>query len=61
MSILRFDLNEVNNLNKIDFEYAMCKFIAEVVKVKGGDDYPGRTLYQLCVAIQKFLFSNELK
>ena len=59
--ILHSDLKEVLNLNKVDFEYSMCRFIAEVVKVKNGDDYPGRTLYQLCVAIQKYLFSNGSK
>ena len=33
----------------------MCKFIAEVMKVKDGSDYPGKTLYQICVSIQKHL------
>ena len=45
---------------KSTFEYSMCKLIAEVVKVKDGTDYPGATLYQLCVAIQKYLFSKGL-
>ena len=59
--ILESDLNDVAKLRKSDFEYAMCRFIAEVVKVKDGSDYPGHTLYQMCVSIQKFLFSNGLK
>ena len=59
--ILRSDLNEIGNLCKQDFEYSMCRFIVEVVKIKNGTDYPGCTLYQLCVAIQKFLFSKGLK
>ena len=49
--ILISDLNYCKALRKVDFEYCMCKFIAEVVKVKDGSDYPGRTLYQMCVAI----------
>ena len=32
-----------------------------MVKVKDGSDYLGRTLYQFCIAIQKYLFSNGLK
>ena len=59
--ILHLDLNDCKMLNKVDFEYSMCRFIAEVVKVKDGTDYPGSTLYQMCVAIQKFLFSKGLK
>ena len=39
----------------------MCRFLAEVVKVKDGSEYPGQTLYQLCVAIQKCLFTKGLK
>ena len=59
--ILRADLNDVTKLCVSDFEYSMCKFLAEVVKVKDGQEYPGRTLYQFCVAIQKYLFSKGLK
>ena len=29
--------------------------LAEVTKMKDGSDYPGKTLYQLCVSIQKYL------
>ena len=59
--MLRSDLNDCNNLVKDDFEYSMCKFVAEVVKAKDGSDYPGRTLYQLCVSVQKYLFMNGIK
>ena len=58
--ILRSDLNDLKNINKSDFEYSMCRFIVEVVKIKGEADYPGSTLYQFCVTIQKFLVSNGL-
>ena len=59
--ILRADLNDLLCMTESDFEYSMCKFLAEVVKVKDGTEYPGRTLYQFCVAIQKYLFSKGLK
>ena len=49
------DIDQVECLEKDTFEYAMCKFLAEVTKVKDGSDYPGTTLYQLCVSIQKYL------
>ena len=61
IQILRSDLNDCNSLNKADLEYSLCRFVVEVVKVKDGSDYPGRTLYQLCIAIQKYLFSEGLK
>ena len=52
------DLNDVAHLRIKEFEYSLCKFIAEVVKVKDGKDYPGATLYQLYVGIHKFLISK---
>ena len=58
--ILESDLNDVKSLRKAPFEYSMCKFIAEIVKVKDGSDCPGATLYQMCVSIQKFLFSKGI-
>ena len=33
----------------------MCKFLAEVTKVKDGGEYPGNTLYHMCVLIQKHI------
>ena len=59
--IVRSDLNDVMNLSKSDLAYSVCKFLAEVVKVKDGSEYPGHTLYQFCVAIQKYLFHKGLK
>ena len=59
--IFNSDLNNVANLDKTAFEFSMCKFLAEVVKVKDGSEYLGCTLYQFCVAIQKYLFSKRLK
>ena len=45
----------VCKLDKINLEFALSKFIAEVTKVKDGSDYLGRTLYQMIVSIQKHL------
>ena len=42
-------------------EYALCRFIPEVRKLKSGDDYLGKTLYEMVVAIQKFVNMNGKK
>ena len=39
----------------------MCRFIPEVTKTKGDGPYPGKTLYQMVVAIEKFLQLNKFK
>ena len=49
-----------HKLDKSNLEFALCKFIAEVTKVKDGSDYPGKTLYQMCVSIQKHLNHNGI-
>ena len=38
----------------------MCRFIPEVMKQKGSGPYPGKTLYQLVVTIQKYLNINKI-
>ena len=53
--IYESDIYRVDCLERDSFEFAMCKFIAEVTKVKDGSEYPGKTLYHLCVSIQKYL------
>ena len=55
------DLDRVELIEKDTFEYAMCIFLAEVTKVKDGSEYPGKTLYQLVVSIQKHLNINGKK
>ena len=57
--ILESDLSDVKLLCKDKFENALCIFIAEVKKVNGSD-YPGKTLYQLAVSIQRFLVEGGL-
>ena len=52
--IYESDINRVDKLEKRNFEFAMCKFLAEIKK-QDGSEYPGKTMYQLCVAIQKHI------
>ena len=54
------DLNKLEQLEKSNFEYAMVRFIPEVTKSKGEGLYPGKTLYQMCVSIQKYLNINKI-
>ena len=54
------DLNDTQNLNKQNFEYALCRFICEVKKVREEGDYPGRTLYQMVCSLQNYLRKNEI-
>ena len=55
------DLKELPNLTKDNLQYALCRFIPEVTRKRGEGPYPGATLYQMVVAIQKYLFVNKLK
>ena len=59
--IFESNIKVCETLQKPQFEYSMSKFIAEVVKVKDGSDYPGATLYQMCIAIQKHLNINGVQ
>ena len=47
-------------LSKEALCYSLCRFILEVTKVKEGSDYPGKTLYEIIVSIQKFLNQGDL-
>ena len=53
------NLENLNSVTKQNLENALCIFIAEVRKISG-DDYPGKTLYQLTVSIQKYLNEHGL-
>ena len=54
------NLKKLEELIKENLEHALCRFIPEVTKVKGDGPYPGKTLYQMIVAIQKYLNINKL-
>ena len=53
-------LNDLANLKADNLCQALCRFVPEVTKKKGGGPYPGRTLYQLVGAIQKYLNVNKI-
>ena len=52
--IFNANLDDVGKLTKENLEHSLCIFIADVCKLNG-DNYPGLTLYQLTVSIQRFL------
>ena len=54
-SIYTADLNKLESLTKGDLQHALCRFVPEVTKSQGDGPYPVCTLYQLVVAIQKYL------
>ena len=54
VDIFNANLDDLKSLTMENFESSLCVFIAEVNKVNG-EDYPGMTLYQLSVSIQKYL------
>ena len=60
MGIFYADLDDLPNLKLENFRHAMCFFIPEVTKSKGEGLYPGKTLYQMCMAIQKYLNVNKI-
>ena len=43
-----------------NFKFALCRFIPEVKKANSSEDYPSKTLYELVIAIQKFLNYNKV-
>ena len=55
------DLLNLESLEKCNLNHALCWFIPEVTKKRGSGPYPGATLYQMIVAIQKYLVINKLK
>ena len=58
--IFMSNLDDLGSLEKDNFEYSMMRFVPEVTKSKGKGAYPGRTLYQLCTSIQKYLNINRI-
>ena len=60
VNVDRADMDNVRNIPKESLVVALCKFIPEVTKVRDGTDYPGKTLYEMVVCIQKFLNENNI-
>ena len=60
VGIYEANLNDLASLKLENFQHAMCYFIPEVTKSKGEGLYPGRTLYQMVVSIQKYLNINKI-
>ena len=52
--IFECNLENLENLQVNVLDHALCRFIPEVTKVDGGE-YPGKTLYEMVLSIQKFL------
>ena len=55
------DLFDLKSLEKMNLNHSLCRFIPEVTKSKGEGPYPGRTLYQMVVCIQKYLNINKIQ
>ena len=55
------NLDDVKGLRKDSLAYSLCRFIPEVTKLKDGNDYPGKTLYEMMLSIQKHLTENGLE
>ena len=54
------DLRNLETLEKHNLQHALCHFIPEVTKVRGDGPYPGTTLCQMIVSIQKYLSVNKI-
>ena len=54
------DLNTLETLEKSNLKHPLCRFIPEVTRVKGDGPCPGKMLYQMIVAIQKYLNINKI-
>ena len=61
MGIYFANLRDLPTLTKDNLQHALCRFVPEVTKKKGVGPYPGKTLYQMIVTIQKYLWVNKIK
>ena len=59
-SIFSANSDDLENLSKGDLEQPLCHFVPEVTKSKGEGEYPGKTLYEMIVSIQKYLNVNKV-
>ena len=54
---------DIENLPKLTPEnlcYALCRFVPEVQRKRGEGEFPGKTLYQMVVALQKYLWTKKV-
>ena len=58
-SIYSSDIHQLDHLTKPEFAQTLCCFILEVRK-KSGEHYPGKTLYQMIIALQSYLNNNKI-
>ena len=58
--IYEADLLNFDTLTKETLNHSLCRFVPEVTKTRGDGPYPGKTLYQMVVAIQKYLWVNRI-
>ena len=59
-NIFEADIDRVDSLTQANLAYSLCCFIPEVTKVNDVSPYPGATLYQLVIALQRFLTENDI-
>ena len=60
IKIFDADIENVEGLTEDNLSFALTCFIPEITKVKDGLPYPGVTLYQFVVAIQRHLNEKGL-
>ena len=58
--VIKANVSDLDHLTEHTLQHSLCMFIPEVTKVKSGEDYPGKTLYEMIIAIQKYLNVNQL-
>ena len=58
--IYNADLCDLEKLEKDNLQYLLCRFIPKVTKSRGDGPHPAKTLYQMVVAIQKYLWVNKI-
>ena len=58
--VFEANLSDLDSLTQNALQHSLCKFIPEVTKVNEGGEYPGKTLYEMIIAIQKYLTENQI-
>ena len=61
VGIYYMQMLDLKSLMKENLQHVLCRFVPEVTKKKGDGLFPGKTLYQMVVAIQKYLWVNKIK